>query len=138
MIYQFSVCFLNYNDENNNNPFWALCGKIGPWALVLNYPIAFVPGSARCSSALCLFYLYSKIDMTLSKLDILIRRRYTDATEETGYKEKWHKIPETMKRLIRSDGKNKTCVPYNALRIFPPVYHVHKLTIVTFNAVALY
>jgi len=31
-----------------------LCGKIWAWALVLNYPLFFVPGSARCNSALCL------------------------------------------------------------------------------------
>ena len=29
-------------------------GKYDP--LVLNYPVTFVPGSARCSSALCLFF----------------------------------------------------------------------------------
>ena len=64
MIYQFSVFFLNLHDENNGNPFWALCGKIRP--LVLNYPISFVLGSARCSSALCLFtislYLYTSTE----------------------------------------------------------------------------
>ena len=32
-----------------------MCGKILPWALVLHYHISFVPGSAHCSSALCLF-----------------------------------------------------------------------------------
>ena len=35
--------------------FWASCRKIIP--LVLNYPVTFVLGSARCSSALCLFYI---------------------------------------------------------------------------------
>ena len=34
-------------------------GKIGPWGLVLNYPISFVPGSVRCSPALCLLYYIS-------------------------------------------------------------------------------
>ena len=50
VIYQFSVFFL---DENNENPFWASCRKIR--LLVLNYPVTFVLGLARCSSALCLF-----------------------------------------------------------------------------------
>ena len=31
-------------------------GKIRPQ--VLNYPVTFVPGSARCSSALCLLFLF--------------------------------------------------------------------------------
>jgi len=31
---------------------WASCGKIRP--LLRNYPVTFVPGSAHCSSALCL------------------------------------------------------------------------------------
>ena len=35
------------------------------------YPLTFVPGSARCSSALCLFSLYSKIIMALSKHEAL-------------------------------------------------------------------
>ena len=58
VIYQFSVFFLNKNDGNNENPFWALCGEIR--LLVLNYPVTFVPGSARRSSALCLFKLKLK------------------------------------------------------------------------------
>ena len=55
VIYQFSVFFL---DENNENPFWASCRKIR--LLVLNYPVTFVLGLARCSSALCLLVLLSK------------------------------------------------------------------------------
>ena len=35
-IYQFSVFFLNFNDENNEHPFWVSYEKI--WPLVLNYP----------------------------------------------------------------------------------------------------
>ena len=53
VIYQFSVFFL---DENNENPFWASCRKIR--LLVLNYPVTFVLGLARCSSALCLFFFH--------------------------------------------------------------------------------
>ena len=37
------------------NTFGHRVGKIPP--LVLNYPVCFVPGSARCSSALCLLIL---------------------------------------------------------------------------------
>ena len=37
MIYQFSMFFPNSNYGNNQNPFWALCGKIRP--LALNSPI---------------------------------------------------------------------------------------------------
>ena len=73
MIYQFSVFSLNQNDGNDKNRFWALCGKILP--LVLKYPVSFVPGSARCSSALCLFWLFSifhckdtHIDMGIPKI----------------------------------------------------------------------
>ena len=46
------------------NPFWALCGKIRP--LVLNYPLTFVPGSVLCSSALCLFYIFSNVFLLLA------------------------------------------------------------------------
>ena len=35
---------------NNENPFWVLFGKIPP--LILNHPVSFVLGSARCSLAL--------------------------------------------------------------------------------------
>ena len=38
---------------NNKNSFQTLGGKIWPLALIL--PVTFVPGSVRCSSALCLF-----------------------------------------------------------------------------------
>ena len=36
-------------------PFGHCVGEIRP--LVLNYPLTFVPGSARRSSALCLFFI---------------------------------------------------------------------------------
>ena len=41
---------VNFNNWNNENPFWALCVKIRP--LVLNYPVCF-------ASALCLLDLMS-------------------------------------------------------------------------------
>ena len=42
------------SDDNNKSPFWALGGKIP--TLVLNSPVTIVPGSVRCSLALCLFF----------------------------------------------------------------------------------
>ena len=45
---------------------WASCGKIV--LLLLNYPVTFVPGSARCSSALCLvFIVYSRLKKPFQK-----------------------------------------------------------------------
>ena len=38
---------------NDKNSFQTLGEKI--WPLVLNSPVTFVPGSVRCSSALCLY-----------------------------------------------------------------------------------
>ena len=52
VTYHFSVFFPNKNCGNNENPFWGLSGKIRP--LVLSWHVTFVPGSVRCSSALCL------------------------------------------------------------------------------------
>ena len=49
----FSVFFPNLSDGNDKNSFQTLGEKICP--LVLNSPVTFVPGSVRCSSALCLF-----------------------------------------------------------------------------------
>ena len=47
------VCFPS-KTMRIKKPFWAVCGKIRP--LLLNCPVSFVPGSIRCSLAMCLFY----------------------------------------------------------------------------------
>ena len=49
------VCFFQTKTVGIKNvPFWTLCLKIRPCALILNYPISFKPGSVPCRSALCL------------------------------------------------------------------------------------
>ena len=48
------VCFfLTKIIGNTKHPFLALCGIV--WPMVLNFPVSFVPGSVRYSSALCLY-----------------------------------------------------------------------------------
>ena len=57
MNYHFSVFFPNENGGNNNNPFWALGGKIR--ALVLNVSVTFVPrfGPLQLGVVLVNFYI---------------------------------------------------------------------------------
>jgi len=55
VIYQFSV-FFSLKRWEYWKSIWASCWKIRP--LVLNYPVTFVQGSARSSSALCLSFTF--------------------------------------------------------------------------------
>ena len=50
----FQEFFLQPIIKDRPNSFQTLGGKI--WPLVLNQPVTFVPGSVRCSSALCWFH----------------------------------------------------------------------------------
>ena len=50
----FQEFFLQPIIKDRPNSFKTLGGKI--WPLVLNQPVTFVPGSVRCSSALCWFH----------------------------------------------------------------------------------
>ena len=45
--------------------FEHVSGKI--WLLILNYSMTFVPGSVHCSSALCLFLVYTNAYFSCGK-----------------------------------------------------------------------
>ena len=58
MIHHFSVFFPNENGGNNNNPFWALGGKIR--ALVLNSPVTFCAGIGPLQLGIVLVTIYNQ------------------------------------------------------------------------------